>query len=484
MFKSLHYSLITLTVLSTMPMLTTQAQENLETDIGGIPPRVQRVLDGHNLPENSVSFFVREVGAADPLFAFNADQPMNPASTAKTITTLAALETLGPAFTWKTELYALGTVADGILQGDLLLKGGGDPFLVEEQLRSMLKALQRTGIEYITGNLVLDGSYFDPSVEQEESLDNQGGRSYNTNPNAVISNFQTVTFYFYPDPNGRNVIIHTDPQLPNLNIDNRLRQVNGACRGYQRGVSFNINQNDSTEVIFEGQFPSGCLQYQMSREVLDAPDYTFGLFKELWEELDGDLAGSLVLGEAPEDLEPIVIWSSSPMSDVIKSINKFSNNLMTRHLLLTLGAEILGPPATVEKGIEAVNSYLEQKGLVLTNLQLSNGAGLSRDTRVSTALLGDILQSAYDSAYMPEYIASLPLNGLDGTMRNRLRGENMTGRMHIKTGSLDEVSAIAGYVYSQSNKTFVVTGIINHELADRGPGVELMDALLTWVYLQ
>ena len=484
MFRSLHYPLLSLVVFSVLTVSTTQAQEDPDADTGIIPPRVQLVMDGHNLPNNSVSFFVREVGAANPLLAYNANQPMNPASAVKTITTLAALESLGPAFTWKTELYALGSVADGILQGDLLLKGGGDPFLVEEQLRSMLKALQRTGIEYITGNLVLDGSYFDPSVEQEESLDNQGGRSYNTNPNAVISNFQSVTFYFYPDPNGRNVIIHTDPQLPNLRIDNRLRQVNGACRGYQRGISFNINQSDSSEVIFEGQFPSGCLQYQLTREVLDAPGYTFGLFQELWQELGGDLAGNLVLGEAPQDLEPILIWSSSPMSDVIKSINKFSNNLMTRHLLLTLGAEVLGPPATVEKGIEAVKAYLELIGLGSDQLQLSNGAGLSRDTRVSTGLLGDILQSAYASAYMPEYITSLPLNGLDGTMRNRLRGENMTGRMHIKTGTLDEVSAIAGYVYSQNNKTYVVTGIMNHELADRGPGVELMDALLTWVYLQ
>ncbi len=484
MIRSLLYPLISLIVLTSSSVSITQAQENTVADTGIIPPRIQLVMDGHNLAGNSVSFFVREVGAADPLLAYNANQPMNPASAVKTITTLAALESLGPAFTWKTELYALGTVTDGTLRGDLLLKGGGDPFLVEEQLRSMLKALQRTGIEYITGNLVLDGSYFDPSVEQEENLDNQGARSYNTNPNAVISNFQSVTFYFYPDPNGRNVIIHTDPQLPNLNIDNRLRQVNGACRGYQRGISFNINQNDSTEVIFEGRFPSGCLQYQLTREVLDAPGYTFGLFQELWQELGGDLAGNLVLGEAPEDLEPILIWSSSPMSDVIKSINKFSNNLMTRHLLLTLGAEILSPPATVDKGIEAVKSYLELKGLGSDQLQLSNGAGLSRDTRVSTALLGDILQSAYTSPYMPEYITSLPLNGLDGTMRNRLRGENMTGRMHIKTGTLDEVSAIAGYVYSQSNKTYVVTGIMNHELADRGPGVELMDALLTWVYLQ
>ena len=172
------------------------------------------------------------------------------------------------------------------------------------------------------------------------------------------------------------------------------------------------------------------------------------------------------------------------MSDVVKSINKFSNNLMTRHLLLTLGAETFGPPATVEKGIEAIESYLEMNDINSSQLILSNGSGLSRDTRISTALLNEVLRHAWTSPYMPEYLASLPINGMDGTMRNRLRGTNMSGRMHVKTGSLDEVSAIAGYVYSRSNKTYVVTGIVNHELADRGPGAELMDALLTWVYMQ
>jgi len=355
---------------------------------------------------------------------------------------------------------------------------------VEDQLRGMLKSLQRAGVERIEGNLVLDGSYFDASVTDSELIDNQAGRSYNTNPNAVIANFQAMTFFFYPHPNGRDVIIHTDPRLPNVKINNRLSQVNRACGGYQRGISFNLNPTDPSEVIFEGRFPSRCSRYQMVREVLNAPDYTFGLFMELWTELGGELDGTLSHGQVPDELEPIVVWNSVPMSDIIKSINKFSNNLMTRHLLLTLGAEVLGPPATVEKGIEAMKNYLELKSLDSTQLSLSNGAGLSRDTRVTAQLLNNILRSAWISPYMPEFVASLPINGMDGTMRNRVRGTNMSGRMHVKTGSLDEVAAVNGFVYSQSNRIFAVSGMVNHELADRGPGAELLDALLTWTYLQ
>jgi D-alanyl-D-alanine carboxypeptidase/D-alanyl-D-alanine-endopeptidase (penicillin-binding protein 4) len=220
------------------------------------------------------------------------------------------------------------------------------------------------------------------------------------------------------------------------------------------------------------------------REVLNAPDYTFGLFMALWQELGGSLDGDLRVGAVPDNLEPIVVWNSVPLGDVIRSINKFSNNVMTRQLLLTLGAEVLGPPATIDKGIQAMKNYLELKSLDSTQLSLDNGAGLSRGTRVTTSLMTGLLQSAWRSPYMPEFVASLPLNGLDGTMRNRVRGATMSGRMHVKTGSLDEVAAVAGYVYSQSNTLYTVVGIVNHELADRGPGAELLDELLTWVYLQ
>lgn len=460
------------------------ASQHVLAQNAGIPDRIQRIVDGHELPVNSFSFVVQEVGTNVPLLEHNPRAAMNPASAIKTLTTLAALDTLGPAFTWRTELFPLGPIDGGVLHGDLLMKGGGDPFLVEDQLRNMLKSLQRAGVEHIEGNLVLDGSYFDASVEQGELIDNQGNRAYNTLPNAIIANFQAMTFYFYPHPNGSDVIIHSDPRLPNVKITNRLRQVNRSCGGYQRGVSFNINPDDPSEVIFEGNFPSRCDRYQLVREVLTAPNYTHGLFSSLWSELGGQFSGDVQIGSVPDDTESVVIWNSLPLSDVIKSINKFSNNVMTRHVLLTLGAETFGPPATVEKGIEAVINYLESSGLDSAQLTMSNGAGLSRDTRVTTALLNQVLQSAWGSPYMPEFVASLPVNGMDGTMRNRLRGSRMSGRMHIKTGSLDEAVAVAGFVYSQNNKVYTVSGIVNHELADRGPGVELLDALLTWVYLQ
>ncbi len=417
-----------------------------------LPAALQRVIDGHALPDGSYGLQVQEIGADSAILSVNAEASLNPASTIKTVTTLAALDTLGPAYTWRTEVYALGPVVDGTLQGDLLLRGTGDPFLVEEQLRNLLKALRRSGVQRIDGNLVLDGSHFDPSVVEQSNIDNQAGRAYNTEPHAVIANFQTVTFWFYPHGNGRDVLILSDPVLPNLRIDNRLRQVDAPCSGYQRGISFSTHPDAADTVVFSGNFPGRCRVFQLTREVLDAPAYTFGLFKALWQELGGELSGTLVNGSVPDEVEPRLVWTSPPLSDVITSINKFSNNLMTRHLLLTLGAESAGPPATVEKGVAAVNSWLQAQGIDASRMHMVNGSGLSREARVTPAFMTEVLQAGYRSLWMPEFVSSLPLNGLDGTMRNRLRGESQRGRMHIKTGSLDGVAGVAGYVTAHSGK--------------------------------
>ncbi len=450
-----------------------------------LPAGVRIVTSGYKLPEDSYTLLVQEVGADTPLLAVNADKPMNPASTIKTVTTLTALELLGPAYTWHTELHALGPVSDdGTLDGDLLIKGGGDPFLVEEYFRNMLKALQRRGVTRISGDLVIDDTLFDPSVSLEPMIDSDTNRSYNVLPHPLMVNFQTVTFYFYPHSNGRDVIVRADPELPNLAIENRLRIANGACTGFQRGISFAENPADPFGVIFSGNFPSRCTEYSLQRAVLDTPNYAFGLFRKIWQELGGEFAGALRMQAAPMDSTPLVVWQSEPLSDVIKSINKFSNNMMTRQLLLTLAVEKFGPPATVANGVRVVQEHLSALGIDHSAMVLSNGAGLSRDARMTARLFNAVLQHGYRINTMPEYLASLPLSGEDGTMRTRMRNGGMRGAMHVKTGTLDGVASVAGYVHARSGRHFIVVSMLNHPDADAGPGQELADALLGWAYEQ
>lgn len=448
------------------------------------PRRIEIVLKGHALSSDSFGFVVQEVGSGATILEHNATMAFNPASTMKVLTTLTALEQLGPSYTWNTAVYALGTIVDGTLNGDLVIQGGGDPFLLEEHVRNMLKAVQRAGIQRITGDLVLDTAYFDAGVSQEPMIDNQSNRAYNVLPHALMTNFQTVTFHFRPASNGKDVVVNTDPVLSNLQVHNMLRAKAGPCEGYNRGIRIQDDPENPRAVVLSGDFPTGCRDYSLVRAVLTPNEYFYGLFSYLWTQLGGEFSGNLREATMPQDAEPLLVWGSPPLAEVIRSINKFSNNLMTRQTLLTLGAERSAMPATLQNGADAVNEYLGLLGLDGTSLVVSNGAGLSRDAAISPALMNAVLQHGYDSPYMPEFLASLPINGLDGTMRTRLRDDKLRGNMHVKTGSLDEVSAVAGYVFASSGKKYTVVGVLNHRLADRGPGIELMDALLTWVYEQ
>lgn len=449
-----------------------------------LPARMQLVVDGHKLPSASYGFYVQEVGNGRALLDVNSTRPLNPASTMKVLTTLAALEQLGPDFAWNTKVYALGPVNDGILQGDLLIKGSGDPYLLEDQVRNMLKAVQRAGVLRITGDLILDTSYFDSGVGDAPLIDNHSDRAYNVLPNALMSNFQAVTFYLHPSADGKHVDVHPDPALANLHITNDIRLKKGRCEGYQRGVSFSEDSANAEHVVLAGEFPTACKEFELVRAVMTPEQFFYGLFSTLWRELGGDFHGNVRSGKAPDDSEPLVQWTSPPLSDVIRSINKYSNNLMIRQTLLTLGAERFAAPATVANGGGVVNEYLQMLGIDPSPLVVANGSGLSRDARITAGLLNQVLQHGYQSPWMSEFISSLPINGIDGTMRNRLRTERMRGNMHIKTGTLEEVSAVAGYVTAKSGKQYTVVGLLNHAQADRGPGVELMNALLAWVFEQ
>ncbi len=174
-------------------------------------------------------------------------------------------------------------------------------------------------------------------------------------------------------------------------------------------------------------------------------------------------------------------FDSLPLADIITRINKNSNNVMARQLLYTLSAELLGPPGTEAGGRQVIQNWLRDTGIDLPQLLLDNGAGLSRDARVSAAEFGDILEYAWRQPYMPEYLASMALSGLDGTLRRKFDTDALTGRAHLKTGSLDDVAAIAGYLQANSGRRFAVVMLLNHEGVHRGPGQEAQHALLRWL---
>jgi D-alanyl-D-alanine carboxypeptidase/D-alanyl-D-alanine-endopeptidase (penicillin-binding protein 4) len=450
-----------------------------------VPAGVMQVIRGQKVPVSGISIYVQEVGATKPLLDIDADKARNPASTIKLLTTWAALERLGPAWTWTTEAYADGEIIDGVLRGDLILKGYGDPYFITERLWGFQRQLRLRGISAIEGNLVVDNSYFSLAPGDSSEFDGEGLRAYNVAPAALLVNFQAVHMSFRPDEENNRVQLLADPMPANLSFDNRLKLKKGYCGGYQNGISVEPADNDTRDhFIISGKFGRQCAEYSMSRSALTAPTYAYGLFRSLWEESGGSLGGGLKMGTAPQDMEAFYSVESPPLSDVITYINKFSNNVMARQLFLTLGAELESVPGTLDKARRVTELTLKQHDMEFAELVIANGAGLSRDTRISAEHLGVVLQAAAASPWSAEFVSSLSLPGLDGTLRKRFTHEAATGRMHLKTGRLQNVYATAGYVHADSGREYVLVVLQNYRGADKGPGEAIQAALLRWVHQQ
>ena len=447
-----------------------------------LPAPLERIAQAHGIPYETLSMVVRATDEDAPVLAHLPDVPRNPASTIKLLTTWVALEVLGPTYSWPTEIYFFGDWDGRALDGDLAIKGYGDPYLVTEEFWKLLGALRRTGLEEINGDLVIDDSFFGDVEGHPGDFDGQPYRTYNVAPNAFLINFKAVRFQFLPDPNGRDVVITADPLPDNLNIVNRLSLADGPCRGYQAGISFDVRDPQAAQtVVFSGSFPQACAPYSLSRTVLEHDTFALGVFSTLWRGLGGRHRGRLSKGTVGDGVEPALTWHSRPLAEIIRSINKYSNNVMTRQLLFTLGAEQSAEPGTRGSGVEVIRNYLVKRGLTPESLVLVNGAGLSRDTRISAALLADVLYLAQGSPFGAEFMASMSIGGLDGTTRGRF-DEPEEGRSHVKTGRLDHVTALAGYVHAGNGKTYVVTAMVNAPDAHRGPGGELLNELISWVH--
>ena len=444
-----------------------------------LPRQVAAALSTHGLDGSGLSVFVQGVDAEAPLLAFNEHVLRSPASVIKLLTTYAALDILGPAYTWETEVLVTGPVRNGRLEGDLVLRGGGDPGLATERFWTLLREIRARGIREIAGGLVIDDTLFAANEEDPGAFDGQRYRAYNVLPNALLVNSNTAEFRVMRDAAG--VSVYMDPPLEGFRVENRVGDRRGPCGGFQRGVAFDLPAGfEGGQAVLSGAFPTGCTEYSLWRSVLPAPQFADALFRALWRQLGGKIEGGLRIGPSPEDAQRLLVFRSSPLNDQLRMMNKWSNNPMTRHLLLTLGLEHAGPPATPEKGRAALAAWLEQKDFDMPGLRLDNGSGLSRETRVTAAGLGMMLLDAWQHPQMADFMASMPISARDGTLRRRYGGE-LAGRLSLKTGRLDDVSAIAGLAQGRSGKRYVVVVILNAPDAHRGIGEAVHETMLRWV---
>jgi D-alanyl-D-alanine carboxypeptidase/D-alanyl-D-alanine-endopeptidase (penicillin-binding protein 4) len=446
-----------------------------------LPAPIAAALQQAKIPESAVALYVQDVTQPTPALALNAEQPMNPASVIKLVTTYAALESLGPTYQWKTELYASGTIKGERLNGDLFIKGYGDPRITLETFWLWLRDLRTRGIRNIRGNVVIDRAFFDIPREDPGAFDGEPYKPYNALPDALLLNFRSHRLRFLPDEEGKRLRIAFEVEIPGARIVNQVRLGNGGCGNWKDALSYKVQQTPKGLVLsFTGSYSAACGDKSMHLALLDPNAYVHALFKPLWEELGGTWRGQVVDGVTPADARVLARHDSPQLAEIVRDINKFSNNVMARQLYLTLGAEMLGPPATLDKSAQAVNNLLATKGLNFLELAMENGSGLARGTRISAHHLGALLLRAHYSPVFSEFESSMPIVASDGTMKKRLRDNAVAGHAHIKTGSLEGVKTIAGYVFDARGRRNVVVCLINHPNAEWGRLVQ--DALLEWVF--
>jgi len=449
---------------------------------GELPVEVAQVLAARHIPLSSLSVVVREIGTDEPLVSHYPDTPRNPASTMKVLTTWAALELLGPAYTWHTRAWATGPVRNGVLDGQLVIEGGGDPFMTADRWWGFVNSLRLAGVERVTGDVVIDNSYFEYQGDDRGAFDARPYRSYNVLPDALMVNFQTVNVGIVPDAAAGVARVSLYPRPANMVVDNEVRLDSGACRGSGGVVIASPDGPTGRRLAAAGRIRAGCGPVSVPRAVMRAPDFAYGTFRTFWEQSGGAIGGGLRIGTVPPDARLLWTYDSLSLAEVIRLVNKYSSNVMARTLLLTLAAEKSGRPGTTANGQRAVTELLAARGIVIPGLVIENGSGLSRVERVTAAGLTGVLLDAARSPFAAEFEASLPLAAVDGTLRRRFRTPGMEGRVRMKTGKLQDVSALAGYVNSESGRHYVAVIILNHSGADTGSGEAVQAALVNWLF--
>ncbi len=446
-----------------------------------LPSKVADALKQAGIPQQSVAIYVQAVESKTPILSHNASKSMNPASVMKLVTTNAALDVLTPSYRWKTEIYREGDLNNGVLNGSLIIKGYGDPSFKAADFWRMLMSLQQAGVKEIKGDLIIDKSYFAKAVGVRNTFDNEIWRAYNAEPSAFLVNGRNTSFKFTASESGVNV--SQEFELPEVQIINNMKLTQGACGEWRSRFGYTVKSlENKTIVTFNGTFSPDCGERFLELSVFDDEKYAFYTFRKLWLQLGGKFNGSLKVKDTPIGAIKILEQMSDPLAYVIRDVNKWSNNLMARQLLLTLAAEKIGAPATEANGTEAINTWLASKGLKFNELMIENGSGLSRIERISAEHLGQLLVGAYVSPIMPELLASLPILAQDGTIKKRLNDSPSAARAHLKTGSIDGVSAIAGYVLDANNHRHVLVMMVNHAKAAASRNAQ--DALIEWVHQQ
>jgi D-alanyl-D-alanine carboxypeptidase/D-alanyl-D-alanine-endopeptidase (penicillin-binding protein 4) len=444
----------------------------------GLPASVKLALDSENVPLDSISIYVKRVDAHQSALVLNADMPRNPASVMKLLTSYAALDLLGPTYRWKTQFLARTIPSQGKLTGGLWVKGIGDPSFNEAALLEVASELkQKYQLEEVCCELNIDSTLFPAQSFDAAAFDGKPYRAYNAPAEAVMVNQQALRLQLVVVNDKVMVIAY--PKWKSLTIQANVEAVGGECNDWKSGLQI---QREGQRLDVRGNFPVSCGNKYFDMNWQNGTEYFAHVMHSVWEQVGVREMLRVQSSPVPGDALVLTEHVSSTLADVLRDMNKASNNVIARALYLSLSR--VGDEtqiASLAKSEQNLIAWLRKKGWNFSELVLENGAGLSRVERINATHLGLLLDDAFHSAVMPELMASLPIYGLDGSLIRR-KESTLFGRAHLKTGSLENVRAIAGYVIDAKGRYWSVVFMANGDKA--GETRKAQDALLTWVYQQ
>ena len=442
-----------------------------------LPSSVREVLKVRQINEKDISLSIIPLDGKGINLQHRAEQPRIPASVEKVVTAAMALDIHGPAKVWTTQVLSENKPEDGTLDGDLFIVGGGDPSMTAERFWLLIEDLRAHGIRKINGDLILDRSYFDIPEHDSFSFDGDGNRPYNLGADALLLNYRSFAIRIVPDEAAGVARLYPTPRIANIKLPESIPLSDEKCGSWRRKLA--PDYSDPTAPVFRGQFPAQCGPKYFIYTTLEADRYFELVFRSLWENAGGTWKGKAVSGKTAENASLLTEAESQPLSLLLWNMNKFSNNLIARHLFLSVGDSEEGDAKTLERSRRKTSEWAHQIGIAPNELYVDNGSGLSRGSRLSARASTLVLKHMWNSPYRFEYVASLPLSGLDGTMKKR---KAAVGQAHIKTGYLEGVRSIAGYVRSESGSYYAVSAIINSPNA--GDSLPVMDAIIAWICKQ
>ena len=449
-----------------------------------LPRHVLQTLQKAEVPPSALSVLIAPLphrpatkSGKHRHLSHQAHASVNPASVMKLFTTYAGLSLLGPEYVWLNRVYTDGSVRDGVLQGNLVVRGSGDPKLVVERLQALMLQIRAAGVREVRGDIVLDRSVFEVR-ERSEPFDDEPLRPYNVGPDGLLLNFKAVVYTFTPDAASGQVQVRFEPPLAGFSAPTQLQLTRAPCSDWRRQLQADFSQ--AQQVRFAGRYPASCGEREWPVAYPEPEAFAPRVMQALWQQAGGQLTGQVHYGTRPASAKLLLEAPSLPLSEIIKDINKFSNNVMAQQLYLTLSSE-MGAPGRFEASRMRLSQWWRQGFAGHDEPVLDNGSGLSRTERSTAQALTALLQAAHASPHAQHFLDSLAIAGVDGTaarLKDRSPQSPVIGKAWLKTGSLRDVASVAGYVQGQSGQRYTLVAVLHHPNAQQARGA--LDQLLEW----